>query len=67
MADKEGRFWSSFYKFMKAQKIINFSGMDFREERQPSVRLSRRARLVRTQRSRVATNVRGIFENLFGF
>ena len=52
---------------MKTQRIINFSGMDFREERRPSVRLSRRARSARTQRNRVATNVRSVFENLFGF
>ncbi len=38
--------------------------MDFREERRPAMRLSRKPR---TQRNRVAVNVRTIFENLFGF
>lgn len=49
---------------MKTQKIINFTGMDFREERRPAMRLSRKPQ---ARRNRVAVNVRNIFEHLLGF
>lgn len=62
--NKEGKIFPLFY--MKTPKIINFSGMDFRQERAPSMRLRRKIHSAPSQQGRMASNLRNVFNYLRG-